>query len=147
MQSCTSTCHVHTSMQRACVDTITSGGQNRCRRSEVGLMKKNVYGTRDAASNWERDWQEHVKSWGPQLGLSSKNPFHRGRNRVSGMTHGDDFVLTGPTKRLTELKNKMTGVYPVKTKIISYSDEHQSVEQKVALGWERNGLPVRSQTR
>ena len=25
---------------------------------KVGLMKKSMYGTRDAASNWERDWQE-----------------------------------------------------------------------------------------
>ena len=28
---------------------------------KVGLMKKSMYGTRDAASNWERDWQENVK--------------------------------------------------------------------------------------
>ena len=40
------------------------------------LMKKSMYGTRDAASNWERDWQEHVKNWGFQLGLSWKNLFH-----------------------------------------------------------------------
>ena len=31
---------------------------------KVGLMKKSMYGTRDAASNWERDWQENVKKWG-----------------------------------------------------------------------------------
>ena len=30
---------------------------------KVGLMNKSMYGTRDAASNWERDWQEHVKNW------------------------------------------------------------------------------------
>ena len=30
---------------------------------KVGLMKKSMSGTRDAASNWERDWQEHVKNW------------------------------------------------------------------------------------
>ena len=43
---------------------------------KVGLMKKSMYGTRVAASNWERDWQEHVKNWGSQLELSSKNLFH-----------------------------------------------------------------------
>ena len=31
---------------------------------KVGVMKKSMYGTRDAASNWERDWQENVKKWG-----------------------------------------------------------------------------------
>ena len=40
---------------------------------KVGLMKESMYGTRDAASNWERDWQENIKKWGFQLGVSSKN--------------------------------------------------------------------------
>ena len=61
---------------------------------EIGLLNKSMYGTRDAASNWERCWQEHVESWGCQLGLSSKNLFRQERNQVLGMTHGDDFVLT-----------------------------------------------------
>ena len=34
---------------------------------KVGSMKKSLYGTRDAASNWERDWQEH----GQELGIST----------------------------------------------------------------------------
>ena len=62
---------------------------------KIGLMKKNMYGTRDAASNWERDWQEHVRNWGFQLGLRSKNLFHHKENRVSGLIHGDDFVPLG----------------------------------------------------
>ena len=61
---------------------------------KIGLMKKSMYFTRDAASNWERDWQEHVKDWGFRLGLSSKSLFHHVENRVSGLTHGYDFVLT-----------------------------------------------------
>ena len=52
---------------------------------KVGLMKKSMYGTRDAASNSERDWQENVKNWGFQLGLSSKNLFHHKENRISNI--------------------------------------------------------------
>ena len=40
--------------------------------------------------------------------------FHHKENRVSGLTHGDDFVLTGPTKMPKEFENKMTSVYPIK---------------------------------
>ena len=29
---------------------------------KIGLLQKSMYGTRDAASNWERDLQEHIKS-------------------------------------------------------------------------------------
>ena len=46
---------------------------------KVGLMKKS-----DAASNWEREWQENVKKWRFQLGLSSKNSFHHKEDRASG---------------------------------------------------------------
>ena len=68
---------------------------------KIGLLKKSMYGTRDTASNWECDWQE--------LGLSSFDsarrtcPIKKG-HQVAGMTHGDDFVLTGPTERLAEFK-------------------------------------------
>ena len=65
---------------------------------KVGLMKKSMYGTMDAASNWECDWQEDVRNWGFQLGPSLKDLFHHRESRVSGLTHVDDFVLTGPTK-------------------------------------------------
>ena len=79
---------------------------------KVGLIKKSMYGTRDAASNWERDWQGHIQKWGFELGPSSKNSFHHKEDRVSGLTHGDGFVLTGPTDKLMEVERKMTSVYP-----------------------------------
>ena len=45
-------------------------------------------------------------------------------------------MLTGPTKRLTEFKNEMTSVYPIKAKIISLGSPKsmKNVEQEVALG-------------
>ena len=81
---------------------------------------KSMYGTRDAASNWERDLQEHVRNLDFQLGLSSKKLYHHEGNRVSGLTHGDHFVLTWPTKKLVEFERKMTSGYTVNAKIIGY---------------------------
>ena len=74
---------------------------------KIGPLIKSVYGTWDVASNWERDWQEHIKSWGYQLGLSSNTLFRHRGHRVSGMTHGDDYVVAGPTDRLAELEIKI----------------------------------------
>ena len=102
---------------------------------KVGLMKKSMYGTRDAASNWERDWQGHVQKWGLQLGLSSKNLFHHKEDRVSGLTHGDDFVLTGPTEKL-----KMTSVYPIKAKVISYGSSKSIKTLNRRLHWGKRGI-------
>ena len=36
------------------------------------------------------------------------------------MTHGADFVLIGPTKKLMEFEREMTSVYPIKAKILGY---------------------------
>ena len=107
---------------------------------KVGLMLKRMYGTRDPASNCERDWQEHVKNWGFQLGLSSKNLFHHKEKRVSGLTHGDDFVLAGPTWKLMEFERKMTSVYPIKAKIISFGSSKSIKTLNRRLHWGRKGI-------
>ena len=107
---------------------------------KVGLLKKSIYGTRDAASHWECDWQEHIKSWGFRLGLSSKNLFCRKVHQVSGMTHGDDFVLTGPTERLAEFKSKMKGVYPIKAKIINHGSTESIKALNRKLHWRKRGV-------
>ena len=106
---------------------------------KIRLLKKSVYGTRDAVRNWECDWQEHVKCWGYQLGLSSKNLFCQERNQVLGMTHGDDLVLTGLTERLTELENKVTGVCPIKAKLISYGSTEGIKAWNRSLHWRKRG--------
>ena len=63
---------------------------------------------------------KQATSWVYQLGLSSEIQFRHEEHRDSGMTHGDDFVVTGPSDGLVaDIKNKIAGVYPIKTKIIS----------------------------
>ena len=61
---------------------------------EVGMLKKSMYDTRDAASNWECDWQNQLKRWDYTLVQSSMNLFHHAGNRTSGMTLGEDVVVT-----------------------------------------------------
>ena len=108
---------------------------------KVGLMKKSsMSGTRDTASNWERDWQEHVKNWGFQLGLSSKKLFHHKEKRASGLTHGDNFVLTRPTKKLMEPERKMTSVYPIKAKIIGHGSPKSIKKLNKRLHWGKRGI-------
>ena len=69
-------------------------------------------GTHDAASHSVHDWQDHPTVG--RLELSSKSVVRREGRRVSAMTHGDDFVVTEPTVRLTDMKCTRTGVFPMK---------------------------------
>ena len=65
------------------------------------------------------------------------------------MTHGDDFVLTGPTERLAEFKSKKEG-----RRVSDQSNNHQpritrkheSAEQKVAMGKASHCVSTRSLT-
>ena len=102
---------------------------------QMCLRKKSTHDTLDAARNWERDWQEHVKSCSFQLGLGSK-----------GMTYGDDFVHTGPTERLTEFENKMIGLYPIEAELISYGSTERIKALNRRLHWTKRGIVYQPQT-
>ena len=77
---------------------------------------------------------------GIPIGISSKNLFHHKEDRVSGLTHGDDFVLTGPTEKLMEVERKMTSVYPIKPKIISYGSSKSIKTLNRRLHWGERGI-------
>ena len=72
--------YFHAKAQRPVLIRIPVEDRMGTDAGKVKLMKKRMYETRDAASNWERDWQEHVRNWGFLLGLSSKNLFHHIEN-------------------------------------------------------------------
>ena len=76
--------YFHAKVQRPVLIRLPAEDRMGTDAGKIGRMKKSMYGTRDAASNWERDWQEHVKKWGFQLGLSSKNLFHHKRIEFQG---------------------------------------------------------------
>ena len=108
---------------------------------KIGLLKKKVCmadGTQQAIGSVSGKGTS--KSWGYQLGLSSKNLFCQERNQVSGMTHGDDFVLTGSTERLTEFENTMTGVYAIKAKHTSYGSTASIKALNRRFRWGKRGI-------
>ena len=51
-----------------CQGSEARAGENIGRR----LLKKCMYSARDAASNWERDWQGHLENEGYELGAQFK---------------------------------------------------------------------------
>ena len=55
--------YFHAKAQRPVLIRLPAEDRTGTDKGKVGLMKKSMYGTRDAASNWERDWQENVKRW------------------------------------------------------------------------------------
>ena len=73
----------------------------------VGLLKRAMYGTRDAP----QCWQEHVKGVLEELGFAARkaNPCvfrHRTRNLVISV-HVDDFICAGPRADLDWVRKEL----------------------------------------
>ena len=72
--------------QEAKVSTVRSSRLS-ADAGKAGLMKKSMHGSRHVASNWKRDWQDHVQHWRSTFGIDQKNPLHHKEDRMSGVTH------------------------------------------------------------
>ena len=84
-------------------------------------------------SHWQQaigkgDRQGHLENRGYELGRSSRNLFHNKKRKTSGLTLGDDFVVTGTKESLLELKKRLESAYPIKANIIGAgpAKEYQS---------------------
>ena len=56
------------------------------------------------------------------------------------MTYDDDFVITGPTDKLMEVERKMTSVYPIIAKVISYGSSKSIKTLNRRLHWGEKGI-------
>ncbi len=69
-------------------------GEGKC-----GLLKKSMYGTRDAAQNWELEYTEMMTEAGFRQGSHSVCVFYHAEKNVRIVVHGDDFTALSPSKR------------------------------------------------
>ena len=65
-----------------------------------GELHKPMYGTRDAAQNWEFEYSEFMEGVGFKRGKSSPCVFHHPERGVRAVIHGDDFTILGNTSDL-----------------------------------------------
>ncbi len=54
-----------------------------------------MYGTRDAAQNWEYAYTSFMVSLGVRKGVSTPCAFHHPEKGIRAVAHGDDFTLLG----------------------------------------------------
>ena len=116
--------YFHAKVQRPVPVTLPAEGFSGKDEGKIGLLKKNMYGTRDAASNWERDWQGHLENW----------------RKTSGLTHGDDFVVTGT-------QGSLESVYPINASIIGAGSTRsmQALNRRICL--EETGISYQHDSR
>ena len=77
------------------------------RHDKVGHLRMSLYGTRDAAMNWQEEVAREMRKLGFQRGRY--NPclyYHAGRN-LKTFLHGDDFATVGDREGVKWLKEAL----------------------------------------
>ena len=83
-----------------------------------GKLNVSLYGTRDAAKNWEEAYASLLISQGFKRGRASPCQFWHPRRGIRLMVHGDGFVVGGPTAHLAWLEKVMGENFECKCKVL-----------------------------
>ena len=108
----------------------------------VGELKLSLYGTRDAAMNWTRQYTNHLKSIGFECGRASACNFVHKKREIKLTCHGDDFVIIAEEENIRWLINEMEKVYELKSTILG-PEKHNEKELKIlnrTLRWTEEGI-------
>jgi hypothetical protein len=66
----------------------------------IGKLNLSLFGTRDAAQNWAREYFEHLMSLGFEAGKASPCNFKHKSKEIMMTVHGDDSTVVAPTEDL-----------------------------------------------
>jgi len=112
----------------------------------VGVLNLSMYGTREAATNWQREVADHLESIGFTRGSASSCIYHHQEREISTLVHGDDYASTAAREDLEWLEEELKKKFEIKTTIVGH-DKKDDKEMKVLNrviratdeGWEYEG--------
>ena len=92
----------------------------------VGLLQMSLYGTRDAAVNFQAEVAKLMTSLGFRQGKYNPCTYWHQKKNLKTMVHGDDFVTSGTREQTEWFKKKLTERFEIKTKIVGAGPDDQS---------------------
>jgi hypothetical protein len=85
-----------------------------CMEGMCGKLNYTLYGTRDAAHNWEKEYTGTLQDMGFMVGKSTTCVFrHTGRN-IDIVVHGDDFTILGTSWDIQWVHDRLAAKYELK---------------------------------
>ena len=88
------------------------------RRDMVGHLVMSLYGTRDAAMNWQEEVARVMRSWGFTRGKYNPCLCMHKELGVDTLVHGGDFVTTGHREEVRKFKTWLENSFEIKMKVI-----------------------------
>ena len=84
----------------------------------LGKLELSLYGTRDAAKNWQDTLSAQLVSIGFARGVGHPAVFHHAERNIMTLVHGDDYLSSGFQDDLDWLESKLSAAYEIKTQRI-----------------------------
>ena len=75
-----------------------------------GRLAMSLYGTRDAAQNWQNTVERNLKKIGFRQGVASSSVYYNEQWKISTLVHGDDYVSVGSEEQMKWLKTELENV-------------------------------------
>ena len=114
--------------------------------AKCGWLNVSMYGTRDAASNWESKYQSVLKGLGFVMGKSNPCVFLHKEKDIRTVVHGDDFTSEGDIVSLKWMQRGLEEKFALKTKIMG---AHPDLLKELKIlnrivRWETEGITYRA---
>ena len=109
----------------------------------VGLLQMSLYGTRDAALNFQQEVKKFMVSNGFIQGMYNPCTYFHKQKGLRTLVHGDDFVTTGDEGACSWFKKALERRFEIKTVVIGAGEDHvkearilNRIVRATQAGWE-----------
>ena len=114
--------HFHAAATRRLFVELPAEDARSGEKDIVGELVMSLYGTRDAAFNWECAYSAYLAKLGFSRGAASPCHFLHASRQLRILVHGDDFVVVGPNGEVDDFIKQMSDQYPCKSEKIGPDD-------------------------
>ena len=106
-------------------------------------LKYTLYGMRQAARNWEKEYSKTLTDAGFVVGRANGSTFYHEMREVRIVVHGDDFVITGGEEELKWTEDVLRKKYPLKMRGIlgpEPGDSKEAIILNRCVRWRDDGV-------
>jgi len=112
--------------------------------SQVGLLKKAMYGTRDAPLIWRSTVDRVMKELGFSVSMLQSGVYFHPQRHIRVMTHVDDFLVTGSSMDANWFEEELKKQFDITSTTVGkyFSKESTYLNRKII--WTEGGLIIES---
>ena len=89
----------------------------------MALLNRSLYGTRDAAMNWQEEVANEMHRWGFSRGQYNPCLYSHAERKVRVFLHGDDFASVDNRASLRRFRERMEQRFEIETSVVGTGSE------------------------